>query len=64
MEYQIGEFPKSDLLFPQISKEQPKLTGSVFRGKLVPSAQELVIENISQAVLQAVKECIYGKTYN
>ena len=41
-----------------------QLVGSVFKGKAIPSTQEPINESIRQAVLQAVKERIYGKTYN
>lgn len=41
-----------------------QLVGSIFKGKTVPSTQEPINESIRQAVLQAVKERIYGKTYN
>ena len=62
MEYQTGRFPKSDSLFAQTDNEQ--LVGSIFKGKPVPSTQEPINESIKQAVLQAVKERVYGKTYN
>ena len=62
MKYQTDEFPKSNSLFVQTDDEQ--LVGSIFKGKAVPSTQEPINESIKQAVSQAVKECIYGKTYN
>ena len=62
MKYQTDEFPKSDSLFVQTDDEQ--LVGSIFKGKTVPSTQEPINESIRQAISQAVKECIYGKTYN
>lgn len=46
----------------QTGNEQ--LVGSVFKGKSVPSMQEPINESIRQAILQAVKERVYGKTYN
>jgi hypothetical protein len=58
MKYQTGGFPQSGSLFAQIDNEQ--LVGSILKGKSVPSTQEPVIESIRQAVLQAVKERIYG----
>lgn len=62
MKYQTGGFRQSDSLFVQTDDEQ--LVGSVFKGKAVPSAQEPMNESIRQAISQAVKEYIYGKTYN
>ena len=62
MKYQTGGFSKSDSLFVQTDDEQ--LVGSIFKGKTVPSTQEPINESIKQAISQAVKECIYGKTYN
>ena len=62
MKYQTGEFPQSNSLFIQTDNEQ--LVGSVFKGKAIPSTQEPITESIRQAISQAVKECIYGKTYN
>lgn len=62
MKYQTGGFPQSDSLFIQTDNEQ--LVGSIFKGKTVPSTQEPINESIKQAISQAVKECIYGKTYN
>ena len=62
MKHQTGGFPQSDSLFIQTDNEQ--LVGSVFKGKAIPSTQEPITESIRQAILQAVKECIYGKTYN
>ena len=62
MKYQTGGFPQSDSLFIQAGNEQ--LVGSIFKGKTFPSTQEPINENIRQAISQAVKECIYGKTYN
>nr|DAE15844.1 MAG TPA: hypothetical protein [Siphoviridae sp. ctu9a31] len=44
--------------------DNEQLVGSVFKGKTVPSMQEPINESIKQAISQAVKECIYGKTYN
>lgn len=41
-----------------------QLVGSIFKGKTIPSTQEPINESIRQAVLQAVKENVYGKTYN
>ena len=41
-----------------------QLVGSIFKGKTIPSMQEPINESIRQAVLQAVKENVYGKTYN
>lgn len=41
-----------------------QLVGSIFKGKTIPSTQEPINESIRQAVLQAVKERVYGKTYN
>lgn len=58
MKYQKGGFPQSGSLF--IQTDNDLLVGSIPKGKSVPSTQEPVIENIRQAVLQAVKECIYG----
>lgn len=62
MKYQTGGFRQSDSLFVQTDDEQ--LVGSIFKGKTVPSTQEPINESIKQAILQAVKEYIYGKTYN
>ena len=62
MKYQTDESNKSNSLFVQTDDEQ--LVGSIFKGKAVPSTQEPINESIKQAVSQAVKECIYGKTYN
>lgn len=62
MKYQTGGFRQSDSLFVQIDDEQ--LVGSIFKGKTVPSTQEPINESIRQAISQAVKEYIYGKTYN
>lgn len=63
MEYQTGGFPQSGSLFIQTDNEQPELTGSIHK-KSAPSTQEPVIKSIRQAVSQAIKECVYGKTYN
>ena len=60
--YQTGGFPQSDSLFIQTGTEQ--LVGCVFKEKAIPSTQEPINESIRQAVLQAVKERVYGKTYN
>jgi hypothetical protein len=62
MKYQTGGFSKSDSLFIHADNEQ--LVGSVFKGKMIPSTQEPINESIRQAALQAVKERVYGKTYN
>lgn len=62
MKYQTDEFPKSNSLFVQTDDEQ--LVGSAFKEKTVPSTQEPINESIKQAISQAVKEYIYGKTYN
>lgn len=62
MKYQTSGFPKNSSLFIHTDNEQ--LVGSVFKGKTVPSMQEPINENIKQTISQAVKECIYGKTYN
>lgn len=62
MEYQAGRFPQSDSLFIQTDNEQ--LVGCVFKGKAISSTQEPINESIRQAILQAVKERVYGKTYN
>ena len=62
MKYQTGGFPQSDSLFIQTDNEQ--LVGSILKGKTVSFKQEPINENIRQAILQAVKEHIYGKTYN
>nr|DAT83974.1 MAG TPA: hypothetical protein [Bacteriophage sp.] len=62
MKYQTGGFPQSDSLFIHTGNE--RLVDSVFKGTAVPSTQEPINESIKQAILQAVKECIYGKTYN
>lgn len=53
MKYQTGGFPENDSLFIQTDGEQLELAGSIFKGKLVPSMQEPVIESIRQAVLEA-----------
>lgn len=37
-----------------------QLVGSIFKGKTIPSTQEPINESIRQAILQAVKERIYG----
>lgn len=60
--YQKGDFPENGSLFIQTDNEQ--LVGSIFKGKTVPSTQEPINESIRQAILQAVKERVYGKTYN
>lgn len=62
MKYQTDGFPENSSLFIQTDNEQ--LVGSVFKGKAIPSTQEPITESIRQAISQAVKECIYGKTYN
>ena len=62
MKYQTGGFRQSDSLFVQTDDEQ--LVGSIFKGKTVPSTQEPINKSIRQAISQAVKERIYGKTYN
>lgn len=62
MKYQTGGFPKSDSLFMHTDNE--RLVGSVFKGKMIPFTQEPINESIKQAISQAVKEYIYGKTYN
>lgn len=62
MKYQTDGFPENGSLFIQTDNEQ--LVGSIFKGKTVPSTQESVNGSIRQAVLQAVKERVYGKTYN
>lgn len=60
--YQTDGFPENGSLFMQTGNEQ--LVGSAFKGKSVPSMQEPINESIRQAILQAVKERVYGKTYN
>jgi hypothetical protein len=60
--YQTDGFPENGSLFIQTGNEQ--LVGSIFKGKTVPSTQEPINESIRQAILQAVKERVYGKTYN
>lgn len=62
MKYQTDGFPQNDSLFIYTGNKQ--LVGSIFKGKTVPSTQEPINESIKQAISQAVKECIYGKTYN
>lgn len=62
MEYQTGGFSQNDSLFIQTGNEQ--LVGSIFKGKTVPSTQEPINESIKQTISQAVKERVYGKTYN
>lgn len=62
MKYQTGGFPQSDSLF--IHTDNERLVGSAFKGKTIPSTQEPINESIRQAISQAVKEYIYGKTYN
>lgn len=62
MKYQTGEFPQSDSLF--IHTDNERLVGSAFKEKMIPSTQEPINESIRQAISQAVKEYIYGKTYN
>lgn len=62
MEYQTDGFPQNGSLFIQTGNEQ--LVGSIFKGKIVPSTQEPINKSIRQAILQAVKERVYGKTYN
>lgn len=62
MKYQTGGFPENGSLFIHTDNEQ--LVGSIFKGKTVPSTQEPINESIKQAISQAVKECIYGKTHN
>ena len=63
MEYQTGGFPQSGSLFTQIDSGQPELTGSILEKSIVDT-QEPIIESIRQAISQAVKERVYGKTYN
>lgn len=63
MEYQTGGFPQSDSLFMQVDNEQPELTGFICKKSIV-STQEPINESIRKAILQAVKERVYGKTYN
>lgn len=62
MKHQTGGFLENGSLFIRTDNEQ--LVGSIFKGKTVPSTQEPINESIKQAISQAVKECIYGKTYN
>nr|DAT24868.1 MAG TPA: hypothetical protein [Bacteriophage sp.] len=62
MKYQTGGFPENGSLFIQTDSEQ--LVGSIFKGKIIPSTQEPINESIRQAVLQSIKEHVYGKTYN
>lgn len=62
MKYQTSDFSENGSLFIQTGNEQ--LVGSIFKGKIIPSTQEPINESIRQAVLQAVKERVYGKTYN
>lgn len=62
MKYQTGGFPENGSLFIQTDNEQ--LAGSIFKGKIIPSTQEPINESIRKAILQAVKEHVYGKTYN
>jgi hypothetical protein len=62
MEYQTDGFPQNDSLFIQTDNEQ--LVGSIFKRKTIPFTQEPINESIRQAILQAVKERVYGKTYN
>lgn len=62
MKYQTDGLPENGSLFIQTDNEQ--LVGSIFKEKTVPSTQEPVNESIRQAVPQAVKERVYGKTYN
>lgn len=62
MKHQTGGFLENGSLFIHTDNEQ--LVGSIFKGKTVPSMQEPINESIKQAISQAVKECIYGKTYN
>ena len=62
MEYQTGGFPENGSLFIQTNNEQ--LVGSIFKRKTVPSMQEPINESIRKAILPAIKERVYGKTYN
>lgn len=62
MKYQTGDFSENGSLFIQIDNK--RLVGSIFKGKAAPSTQEPVNESIRRAILQAVKERAYGKTYN
>ena len=62
MEYQTIGSPENGSLFIQTDNEQ--LVGSIFKGKTIPSTQEPINESIRKAILQAVKERVYGKTYN
>lgn len=62
MEYQTIGSLENGSLFIQTDNEQ--LVGSIFKGKTVPSTQEPINESIRQAIFQAVKERVYGKTYN
>lgn len=62
MEYQTGGFLENGFLFIQTDNEQ--LVGSIFKGKTIPSTQEPINESIRKTILQAVKEHVYGKTYN
>ena len=41
-----------------------QLVGSIFKRKTIPSTQEPINKSIRQAISQAVKERVYGKTYN
>ena len=63
MEYQTDGFPESGSLFIQIDSGQPELTGPILK-KSIAGTQEPIIESIRQAISQAVKEHVYGKTYN
>ena len=60
MEYQTGGFPQSNSLFIQTDDEQPELTGSILEGKPIVPTQEPIIKSIRQAVLQTIKERVYG----
>lgn len=62
MKYQTGGFSENSSLFIHTDNEQ--LVGSIFKEKSIPSRQEPINESIRQAISQAVKEYIYGKTYN
>lgn len=62
MEYQTIGSPENGSLFIQTDNEQ--LVGSIFKGKTIPSTQEPINESIRKAIFQAVKEHVYGKTYN
>lgn len=62
MKYQTGGFLENGSLFIQTDNEQ--LVGSIFKEKTVLSTQEPINESIRQAILQAVEERVYGKTYN